>query len=111
VQSVVRRVFTHADIKHYIAQLVHATRNDQRTLVGSSPRGGIAILALSKAAAVYAGRDFVLPDDVKEVTEVALTHRILMRPEAAARGMDASMVVQDALRSTPTPRIPQVAKA
>jgi MoxR-like ATPase len=111
MQSVTRRVYTHVDVKRYIASLIHATRRDQRVLVGSSPRGGIALLQLSKAAAVYAGRDFVTPDDVKEVALPGLVHRILMRPEAAARGMDAFTVVQDALRHTPTPQVPQVARA
>ncbi|MBI2077854.1 MAG: MoxR family ATPase [Euryarchaeota archaeon] len=108
-QSIVRKVYLHGDLKRYLAQLVHSTRRDPRVQVGSSPRGGIAMMALAKAAAVYHGRDFVTTDDVKEIATSALSHRILMRPEANARGQSADDVVQDALNQLPVPKVPMVA--
>lgn len=111
VQAVVRKIFLHADLKRYIAQLVHATRKDPRILVGSSPRGGIAAMALAKSSAVYKGRDFVVTDDVKEVAHVALDHRLLLRPEASARGATAAHVVSEALAKVATPKVPQVTVA
>jgi MoxR-like ATPase len=111
VQAVVRGIYANPDLKHYIAQLVHFTRNDERVQVGSSPRGGIALMALGKAAAVYAGRDFATADDVKQVTHAAIDHRILIRPEASARGTRAHDVVEDALNRIPTPQVPQVARS
>ena len=108
-QAIVRKVYLHTDLKRYLAQLVHSTRRDPRVQVGSSPRGGIAMMALAKAAAVYHGRDFVTTDDVKEIATSALSHRILMRPEANARGQSADDVVQDALNQLPVPKVPMVA--
>lgn len=111
VQAITRRVYTHDDVKRYIAGIIHFTRNDERTLVGSSPRGGIALMSLGKAAACFDGRDFVTTDDIKEVAHVALDHRLLMRPEANARGVTAEHVIEDALQQIPTPKVPQVATA
>jgi MoxR-like ATPase len=110
IQGTVRKVYVHEDLKRYLAQIVHATRRDQRVQVGSSPRGGIAMMGLAKAAALYNGRDFATADDVKEIANAALTHRILMRPEANARGQTAEDVVQEALQRLATPKVPQVAR-
>jgi MoxR-like ATPase len=110
IQGTVRKVYVHEDLKRYLAQIVHATRRDPRVQVGSSPRGGIAMMGLAKAAALYNGRDFATADDVKEIANAALTHRILMRPEANARGQTADDVVQEALQRLPTPKVPQVAR-
>lgn len=109
VQAIVRRVYVHPDLKRYIAQIVHATRRDPRVQVGSSPRGSIAMMALAKAAALFSARDFANADDVKQIAHVALDHRILLRPEASARGASAYEVIQEALNQVPTPRVPQVA--
>lgn len=110
-QATARKVYAHADLKKYIAQIIGFTRRDERVLAGSSPRGGIALMALSKAAAVYRGRDFATADDVKEVVYAALSHRILLRPEANARGVRAVDVVHEALQRIPTPKVPQVGLA
>ncbi len=109
VQKATRSVFIHPDLKRYIVQLVHATRRDERVQVGSSPRGSIALMALAKAAAISDGRAFATDDDVKDIAEAALAHRIVLRPEAAARGATAEEVISSALATVPTPHIPQVA--
>jgi MoxR-like ATPase len=111
VQAITRKAYVHADLKRYIAQIVHFTRKDERVLVGSSPRGGIALMSLAKASAVFRGREFATADDVKEVAQAALSHRLLMRPEANARGQRSQDVVADALQRVPTPKVPQVALA
>ncbi len=108
VQKATRSVFIHPDLKRYIVQLVHATRRDDRVQVGSSPRGSIALMALAKAAAISDGRAFATDDDVKEIAVPALAHRIVLRPEAAARGATAEEVIATALATVPTPHIPQV---
>ncbi len=108
VQKAVRSVFIHPDLKRYIVQLVNATRRDERVQVGPSPRGSIALMALAKAAALADQRAFATDDDVKDIAEAALAHRIVLRPEAAARGTTAEEVIASALQTVPTPVIPQV---
>ena len=108
VQKAVRQVFVHPDLKTYIVQLVHATRNDERVLHGASPRGSIALLALCKAAAICDGRGHAVDDDVKEVAQIALAHRIILRPEAAARGAKPEEIIDAALATVPTPKVPKV---
>lgn len=108
VQKATRSVFIHPDLKRYIVQLVHATRRDERVQVGSSPRGSIALMSLAKAAAISDGRAFATDDDVKDIADAALSHRIVLRPEAAARGATAEDVIRSCLATIPTPVIPQV---
>jgi len=80
-----------------------STREHASALVGSSPRGSLALLLLARARAVMAGRDFVVPEDVKDVAVPALAHRITLRPEMWLRRVDPSFVVQEVLAATPAP--------
>ena len=61
--------------------LVQRTRKDSRVAVGASPHGSLALLKLSRARAARAGRDYVLPDDIKEFAVPALAHRLILNPE------------------------------
>ncbi len=88
----------------YVVELVDATRSHQQVAVGSSPRGGLALVALARGQAVLAGRDYVTPEDVKAVAVVALAHRISLRPELWVRRVTGADVVADILSSVPTPR-------
>ncbi len=108
VQKVVRSVFVHPDLKKYMVQLVQATREDERILHGASPRGSIALMALAKAAALVDGRAHAADDDVKEVAKVALAHRLILRPEATARGATADEIIDHVLATVPTPKVPKV---
>jgi len=77
----IEEVFVAPDLERYIAELVHETRKDSRTLVGASPRGSLALLKLARAQAALAGRSFVLPDDIKDFLEPALVHRLILKPD------------------------------
>ena len=88
----------------YVVELVDATRSHQQVTVGSSPRGGLALVALARGQAVLAGRDYVTPEDVKAVAVVALAHRISLRPELWVRRVTGADVVAGILSSVPTPR-------
>ena len=72
-------------------------------LVGASPRGSLALLLLARARAALAGRDFVVPEDVKDVAVPALAHRITLRPEMWLRQTHASTIVADVLARVPAP--------
>ena len=77
--------------------LTAATREHPQVLVGASPRGSLALLLLSRAVAAMSGRDFVVPEDVKDVAVAALAHRITLRPEMWLRRVDAGAIVVAAL--------------
>jgi MoxR-like ATPase len=91
------------DLLDYVVRLVGATRDHAQVLVGASPRGGLAILALARGQAVLDGRDFVTPDDVKHVAVPALGHRMVLRPELWVRRVSGDDVVAEILDAVPTP--------
>lgn len=90
-------------IGRYLVQLTAATREHHAVLVGASPRGALALLLLSRARAAMSGRDYVIPEDVKQVALPALAHRITLRPEMWLKRVDPAGVVHDVLEATPAP--------
>jgi MoxR-like ATPase len=90
-------------IGRYLVALTAATREHSAVLVGASPRGSLALLLLSRARAAMAGRDYVIPEDVKQVALPALSHRITLRPEMWLKRVDPATVVSDVLAATPAP--------
>jgi MoxR-like ATPase len=105
LQRAAEEVEIEASIAGYIVDLVRATRADVRAEVGSSPRGSLALQKLSRARALLAGRDFVLPDDVKALAIPALAHRVIVKPEPWIRGVRSDEVVQAAVDRTPVPKV------
>ncbi|MET7748883.1 MoxR family ATPase [Micromonospora sp. NPDC005367] len=103
MQSALEDVVVEDSIGRYIVALTAATREHPSVLVGASPRGSLALLLLSRVRAVFAGRDYVVPEDVKEVAAPALAHRITLRPEMWLRRVDPSFVVGEVLEGTPAP--------
>jgi MoxR-like ATPase len=103
MQAALETVAVEDSIGRYIVALTAATREHASALVGSSPRGSLALLLLARARAVMAGRDFVVPEDVKDVAVPALAHRITLRPEMWLRRVDPSFVVEEVLAATPAP--------
>jgi len=103
VQQAVESVTVDPDVGRYCVALAAATRTHHHTLVGSSPRGGLALLLVSRAHAVVAGRDFVTPEDVKAVAVPALAHRITIRPELWMSDVTGRSVVESVLGHVPAP--------
>jgi MoxR-like ATPase len=98
-----RAIYVEDSLNRYVVALVRHTRGDDRLYLGASPRAGISLLRVAKARALAAGRDFVLPDDVKAVAEVVLAHRLILAPDARAAGLTQADLVRDALQQTPVP--------
>jgi MoxR-like ATPase len=98
------RVEVSGELLDYIVAIVAATRNDPQVQVGASPRGGLALLQLSRAQALLARRDYVIPDDIKQVAVPALAHRVTLRPELWVRQVSADDVVGRLLGTVATPR-------
>jgi len=101
----VEEVFVEPDIESYIVSLVSKTRTDSNVYVGASPRGSLALLKLARAHAALAGRDYVLPDDVKEFAVPALAHRLILSPELWSKRITAIDVVESILRRVPVPKV------
>ena len=104
MQRALEEVHVSEAIAKYTVDLARATREDNRIEVGASPRGVFALFKLARAAAVLDDRDFVTPEDVKNVAVIALAHRLLLQPEYWVRGVSDVSVVEDALNSVPTPQ-------
>ncbi|MBE2182944.1 MAG: MoxR family ATPase [Anaerolineae bacterium] len=102
-QQGVREVYVADEIKRYIVDLVTATRQHPDVAIGASPRGSLALFRTSQARAAMAGREYVIPDDVKALAEVALAHRIIVNPSARIKDVSSRMIVQDSLTVTPVP--------
>jgi MoxR-like ATPase len=105
LQETVEGIHVDDDILAYIADIVQSTRAQRQVEVGASPRGSIAIFKLGRARAVLHGRDYVIPDDVKEVAVPALVHRLIMKTESWAKGMSPIQVIEEILKTIPVPRM------
>ena len=104
IQIAVENVHVDEKILRYISEIVRSTRTHELVELGSSPRGGLALLKLSRALAVIEGRDFVIPDDVKRVAVEALSHRIIVKFEYAVEGLRAEEIVKEVLKNTRVPK-------
>ena len=91
-------------LRAYIVDVVDATRRDPELTLGVSPRGALALQRGARALAAGAGRDYVIPDDIKALAFGVLTHRMLVAPEAELRGVTADDVLGRVLASVPVPR-------
>ncbi|MFN8506407.1 MAG: MoxR family ATPase [Dehalococcoidia bacterium] len=103
LQKAVKEIYVDPLIKQYIVELARATRDHESAYLGASPRGSLALFRTSQARALLEGRDFVTPDDVKELALVTLGHRIIMSPGAKVKGATVADVVADCLRRVPVP--------
>ena len=103
LQAALDTVHVSSSVGFYMVDLVGATRCNGRVQVGSSPRGTLALMKLSRGRAALQGRDFVIPEDVKAVAVPALSHRISLRPELWVQKVRAEDVVRDCLESVPAP--------
>ncbi|MCB9459884.1 MAG: MoxR family ATPase [Anaerolineaceae bacterium] len=102
-QQAIMQVYVADEIKQYIVSLVNATRQHPDVYLGSSPRGSLALFRTSQARAAMAGRDYVIPDDVKALAETTLAHRIIVGPSARIKDISSRLIVQDILNNTPVP--------
>ena len=84
-------------VEDYILTLVRATREHKDIALGASPRGSLALYKMGQAWAALHGRDYVLPDDIKVLAPLALSHRLILKPESQLRGRTAQSLVSEIL--------------
>ncbi len=102
-QYIIENVRVDPLILEYIVSMSEATRRHDEIYLGASPRGTLGLLASARAWAALAGRDYVLPDDVKALAEPVLAHRLIVSPAARMRNIDGRGIVRELLQRVPVP--------
>jgi len=105
MQRAIEEVHVDEALESYIVEIVSRTRTHPQVDVGASPRGSLALLKLARARAALRERDFVVPDDVKEVAVEGLAHRLILKPDPWIKGVRTTSVVQEVLASVPVPKV------
>ncbi|HBN86493.1 MAG TPA: magnesium chelatase [Clostridiales bacterium] len=92
------------EVQEYIAKIVRETRANSEIQLGVSPRGGISLAKASKAKALYDGRNYVIPDDVKRMVVPVLAHRMIVKPQSSLKGLTVNAILGNILEAVPVPR-------
>ena len=103
LQGVAREVYVDDLIKRYVIAIINRTREHADIALGSSPRGSLALVRGAQAMALIRGRDYALPDDVKELATPMIGHRIIVSAAARMRGLEGSDLVEEIVNELPVP--------
>jgi MoxR-like ATPase len=101
MQSAIKEIYVDQAVADYIVRLVAATREHPDVYLGASPRGSLNLYRSSQALAALAGRDYVIPDDVKQLGVAVLAHRLIVKSQASLREIDPDQIVRDILEAVP----------
>lgn len=100
----VRALRLEEGVQKYIVEIIRKTRSHSTVLYGASPRAAVALLLCSKSLAAIRGREFVTPDDIRDIAVPVLRHRIALRAEAELEGATTDVVIADIIKSVEVPR-------
>jgi MoxR-like ATPase len=103
-QEVVAGIHVEPELMKYIAEIIQNTRNSSSVSIGASPRASVFVMKAAQARAAMKGRDFVTPEDVKEIINPVLRHRITLTPEREMEGINPDQVIQMILEKVEVPR-------
>ncbi|MFO7664236.1 MAG: MoxR family ATPase [Chloroflexota bacterium] len=103
MQTQVREVRVEESVRRYIVNVCRATRLHEDILLGASPRATMALYRTCQARAAVAGREFVIPDDVKIISPYVLTHRLVVNPQTRLRGRVPEDIVREVVNTVPVP--------
>lgn len=104
LQDAAEKVSIDEQVLNYAVRLVQATRQTSSILKGAGPRASIGLVSAAKAWALMNGRDFVLPDDIKQVSLPVMRHRILLAPESEIEGLTPDQVLKQLIQTVDAPR-------
>jgi MoxR-like ATPase len=99
----IKRIFVAEGIKRYLIDIINRTRQNADVYLGASPRGSLALFRTSQALAAMAGREYVLPDDIKKLAVPVLAHRVIVGPAARLKELSAEKIVREIVDNTPVP--------
>ncbi len=105
MQSAAENVYIHDAIYDYIVRLAQATRENEQIALGVSPRGTLALTAMAKAYALYEGRDYCIPSDIRSVFVDVVSHRLVLSPKARVNRISESEAAGEILNATAVPRL------
>ena len=103
IQESITRVHVDPPVREYLLSLIEATRQDPGLRAGVSPRGSLALYRSSQALAAVRNRDYVIPEDIKEMTPAVFRQRLLLSPEALVRGVAPDRIISSVLDRVPAP--------
>jgi MoxR-like ATPase len=101
MQAAIREVYVDQAVAEYIVRLVTATREHPDVYLGASPRGSLNLYRSAQAFAALDGRDYVIPDDVKQLAVAILAHRLIVKSQASLREIDPDAIVREILAQVP----------
>ncbi len=104
MMAIIKGIRISEEIRYYIVDLVAATRTAEHVLLGAGPRGSLALMKMSQALAFFAGRKFVVPEDIQDAARPVLAHRLDLQSQAKFSGITAESVIDTILEKVPTPQ-------
>jgi len=104
IQALLPSIESSTEIIDYAVRIVRATREDRRLEFGAGPRGSLALIRAGRALALMNSRDFVLPDDIKNLAVPVLNHRLTLSAESELEGLSETLILKDLIEKTPAPR-------
>ena len=103
LQNAAKNVYVDSAVREYIVTLIDATRNHEDVSLGASPRASLGMFRAARGLAIMRDRDYVIPDDVKELAHAVLAHRLILSPSARMRGLQTAQVIDGLLESVAVP--------
>ena len=102
-QEAVREIHVDDKVRRYVLEIVQGTRTHDDIQLGGSPRASIALFRTAQALAAIAGRNFVMPDDVKRMVQPVLAHRLILRPESRLRKVTPAALLHEIVSEVRVP--------
>ena len=103
LQGACKSIYVDNAVREYIVSLIDATRNHENVSLGASPRASLGMFRAARGLAILRDRDYVIPDDVKELAYAVLAHRLILSPSARMKGLHTRQVISNLLESVPVP--------
>ena len=103
LQETCKNIYVDNTVREYIVSLIDATRNHENVSLGASPRASLGMFRAARGLAILRDRDYVIPDDIKELAYAVLAHRLILSPSARMRGMHTGQIISNLLESVPIP--------
>ena len=101
IQKAVKEVYVSDALKKYLVRIIKATRENDDIYLGASPRGSLGLFRMGQAFAALNGREYIIPDDLKEIAVQVLAHRIVIQPGARIKNLSPELVIQEILDQVP----------